>query len=521
MDRSDCGCTGPTSRLRDVGPSRSGNAGWKGSKVAKGRTRGARKSLCAGVPVRIAKHIARLDLYSPADYLDWCRARGFAASTCKTWGQLEAEWIEHGRKLGRARARCRVDRDPARLLVEVCGGSASAADIARPRWRALAERIERARLTREERAALQRLAEVAARRARLLLAEVNHGGETYPLVDGLMALARRHRRWIRRPAAWRPRSHNAKRQFAGLVRHVVASYPVPAFLDAAWLRRDASRFQEWYLAIGAGARLRPTGGPLRLTRRMLHHFLKAPEDYKIEHALRWGQVHALGGDRRLADAVVSSRLGTHFENEEFWSSVIRFFVRHPQLACAQVAPIVDYLQHQRFEVVDAFLAPGVRAQQPPPQPNLSMKGRSLESLLRAVERWHRELGRGRASALEWEPSGVGELEWETGTPGKTLRVWRIRELLSGRELHAEGRAMRHCVASYAQACARGSCSIWTVELHAFEGVSKRLTIELSPSGVVVQCRGRFNALPGEHELAVVRRWADQEGLQLGRFPTAG
>ena len=372
-----------------------------------------------------------------------------------------------------------------------------------------------------EKAALQRLAEVAARRGDLLLAEANFGGETFPLIDGLVALARRHQGWVRDPSAWRPRSHNAKRQFAALVRHLLAAHPVPAFLDATWLRPDAATFQAWYLAIGAGRRLRPDGSPLRLTRRMLHHFLRAPEDYKIEHALRWGQVHALGGDRQLADAVVTSRLGAHFDNEEFWSSVIRFFIQHPHLPRAQVGPIVDYLQHQRFEVVEGFLAPGVRGRQPPPQPNLSMNGRSPESLLRAVDRWHRELASGGGSGLEWEPSGIGELEWETGTPGKTLRVWRIRELVTGRELHAEGRAMRHCVSTYAQSCARGRCSIWAMELHAFEGVSKRLTLEVNAGGQIVQCRGRFNALPGEQDLAVVRRWAEQEGLQLGRFPVAG
>jgi hypothetical protein len=54
--------------------------------------------------------------------------------------------------------------------------------------------------------------------------------------------------------------------------------------------------------------------------------------------------------------------------------------------------------------------------------------------------------------------------------------------------------MRHCVASYAQSCALGHSSIWTMELRTRAGVEKHQTIELTRDRFIVQCRGKQNRL---------------------------
>jgi hypothetical protein len=76
--------------------------------------------------------------------------------------------------------------------------------------------------------------------------------------------------------------------------------------------------------------------------------------------------------------------------------------------------------------------------------------------------------------------------------------------------------MRHCVAAYAGARAAGHCSLWTVELHGFELVQKRLTIEVRRN-LVVQCRGRRNAPPSEQERQIVMLWAQREGLEVASY----
>jgi len=467
----------------------------------------------------VQKHVARLALRSAAEYVEWCQVRGFRTELTKSWSEFEREWRAHSAELAEAQARRRVDRDPGKLLVAVCSGQASSRDLARPRWRVLATRIENAQLEGAARKALQVLIELVNRRGKLLLAEGRFGDTAYPLLDGLIALSEHHERWIHAPGEWRERSHNARRQFSSLLRHLLTRYPVPGFMDAAWLRQEAAaqRYREWFVRIGRGDGIRGTESPIRLTKRIVHHFLQAPEEYGIEQALRWGQIHALGGDRRLVEAVLGTHIGDGFDHDDFWITVIRFFIANPTLELRHVGPIVDYLHDQRSVPQEVFVAPGVRERRGPLQPNLSMKGRSVRTLLRLVERWHRELARtGAGGPLQWQRSPIGEFELETGIRSKNLRVWRIRELLSRAELIAEGRAMRHCVASYARTCAGGQCSIWAMELHGFEGIEKRRTIEVRDD-LIVQCRGRFNELPNDQERQILVRWAEQEGLQLSGF----
>ena len=469
------------------------------------------------IPLRTAKHIKRLGLYDEAQYLAWCEGHRVRADTNKHWQELEAEWQIHCEEFKRVSGRVRVDRDPAKQIALVCAGKRASKDIARPRWRSLAHRIEAARLSRVESAALQRLVEVAARRSRMLLAEVRFAGESHPMLDVLIGLARAHRHWRRSPAEWRPRTHNARRQLASIVRHLLSDYAVPAFLDAAWVRRDAAsaNYRSWFVAIGRGENIRHCRSPIPLTKRIVHHFMRAPEEYAIEEALRWGQVLALGGSSHLAAAIAGSRIGRRFEHEDFWVSVVRFFVAHPSIEAAQVGPVIDYLHHQRFEAREVFVAEGRRERLPPLQPNLSMTGRDPRTLMRQVEEWHSALARSVSRrVLRWKPSGVGEFELEVGTVGKSLRVWRVRELLTSSELAHEGATLRHCVATYASWCAAGRCSIWTLEVESFAGVSKRLTIELDPNREIVQVRGRCNRLPTQHERGILERWVAREGLSF-------
>jgi hypothetical protein len=149
-----------------------------------------------------------------------------------------------------------------------------------------------------------------------------------------------------------------------------------------------------------------------------------------------------------------------------------------------------------------------------------MRGRTADTLLAQVERWHRELGRASgAERLYFRRSGVKELSLKTGKDGE--QTWRIRELLSGAELIAEGRVMKHCVASYARSCTAGHCSIWAMELETPLGKEKHQTIEVTREGVVVQCRGKQNRLPTPAELDVVREWARYAGLTLSPYVRAG
>ena len=77
--------------------------------------------------------------------------------------------------------------------------------------------------------------------------------------------------------------------------------------------------------------------------------------------------------------------------------------------------------------------------------------------------------------------------------------------------------MRHCVASYTNACAARVSSIWSLRHRGPEEEVARsvLTIEVAPrSGTIVQIRGKANARPTGMPLELVQLWARREGLRL-------
>ena len=130
-----------------------------------------------------------------------------------------------------------------------------------------------------------------------------------------------------------------------------------------------------------------------------------------------------------------------------------------------------------------------------------MKSRSVLKLLRQVEEWHHQLAREtRTPATQWERSAIGELtckERDEGGRGQQL-TWSIREILTTKELNAEGRAMHHCVRSYANSCRKGKTAIFSLQLTDSEGASTRLmTIAANPGTRMLACCGAWR-LPAVH-----------------------
>jgi hypothetical protein len=250
---------------------------------------------------------------------------------------------------------------------------------------------------------------------------------------------------------------------------------------------------------------------------MAHRFAQAPHRYTATAALRWAQVHGPGGGEALARAVVGTRLGKVLENEDFWESVLYFFINHPSLDLAQVGPIVDFLQHQRFEWREAVSPEGAFGKQPPPQPDFSMKGRTVASIGRLVKEWHQQLGQDtHQPALSCRHSPFKDFRLEEGSEERgNMRVWTITELLTSRALVLEGRALRHCVATYGGSCARRQTSIWSMQVENKTGRRRLLTIELDlPTRMIWQARGKSNRMPHPAEREVMDRWAAQQGLRI-------
>ena len=509
----------------------------------------------------LKRHIEKLGLRSEKEYREWCARRGLGDGVYKSDGQIRKERalasrLQGERILAVKRSQSRNPKSAISQLYEHSSKKGRLGADYLYKIRAQFNTFEKGPARR----ALFQLFLQAQGEANLFglypamkkLGEIP--GNTY--IEGMAALARRHREWIRPVDTWSPSSHNPRRQFSSLIRHLLARYRVPVFMDAAWLMgrsAAAEERQDWFIHVGQGGNIRTADLPVAFTRRMAHEFLEAPDDLPVDHALRWGQVIGQGGSETLARAVIGSRLGSSFEEEEFWATVVTFFVRNPMIDPAQVGPICDFIHNQKF-VDRRVVGPGGGEweQLPPAHPSLSMKSRSIPKLMRQMEQWHEELanqvhpdeppaeqrpGRKRWKRLvQWERSPVGEFGYEEPDPAhKGKNLWTIRELLSNRELVEEGRHMHHCVSSYVKSCRGGGKSIWSVSV--FENGGKRepvLTIALDPhSRIVTEVRGRFNLETNARKARgkqavesrylrlltrsrkVLQRWMQQERLTAG------
>lgn len=464
-------------------------------------------------------HIRSLGFSTIEGYQAWCREHQLGSRRDKSrtvrWREYQLRKTQQEQHHLKA---SRQGRDPASVLRAVCAGELQAEDVANADLRSAVLCIKRRSEDAELMTALADMVALAGSRTRLLDGMATWEGVRIPFVEGLIHLCQRRGQWLRPLEGWRPRSKNRDRQFGELLRHLLANYDIPRFMDSAWLTDNpgAHHFRDWFVIMGRGESLRGAWTPIPFTRKMWHHFLEAPETYTVPQAIRYGQIHALGGRRPLADAIIATLAASDFDHHEFWESVLRFFIANPMLDRAHVGPIVDWLHHQRFAFQEVVTARGVETL-PPPRPNLSMHGRTPETVLRDVDAWHHQLGKSTTSGrASWKTTGIPPLDMKTGS-GETAARWRIRELLSTDELVVEGRAMGHCVASYAASCIRGHCSIWSMTVERETGLKRLQTIEVNAHKVIVQSRGRHNVEPTAQELKLLVRWADAAGLDLATY----
>lgn len=332
-------------------------------------------------------------------------------------------------------------------------------------------------------------------------------------IDILTNLARYQGDVIREVETWKPSSHNLQKQVYSFARHLFVKYHIPSFMDTAWHGGLNSQYMTWFIQIGQGYNIRTVNGlPIPLTKKEAHLTMEAPKDFTIPQAIRYGQVLNLGGDERLVRQILRTRIGVNFENNEFWVSVFRWLLLHPMLDVAHYAPVVDYIFNQKFVPYRMDTTGHMICA----QPNLSMKGRDPETLLKQVEAWHKQLGKEKKGSFsQWASSGINGF-YSKNDRENVIRM--IQEICTQKELINEGRTMKHCAGSYAGSCAQGRISIWKFEEMSAGGIEKRLTIELdNRTRNIVQARGKYNAIATASDKYWLNQWAREARLGVSRY----
>ena len=453
--------------------------------------------------LHLLQHLHALGMRSTQEYRIWCTRRNLSPDLHKTAQQRRQE-LHLVRAPGAAESQ-NVSDWFAKSLARICEGETSEADLRTEYLQKIARAFAGGLAGGARRAYMDLLLHVekCANLFGLEPAMAYLGPQTgNTFIEGLAALARHYRRWLRSVAEWQPETHNPQRQFSALVRHLTTRYEVPEFMDTAWLRgRDATAQQQqsWFLHLAAGQNMRTADVPVNLSKKMAHQFLQAPAHYTIEEALRWGQIMGQGGDEALVEAVNATPLGTSFDNEKFWATAIHFLVENPMLDPDFVAPIIDYIHHRKYAPQEIVHPGGEVEIADPPEPNFSMKSRSVPKLLDQVETWHTQLTREvRSPAVQWDKSPIADFSHkEKDTENGGFLHWTIRELLNKKEMQTEGRELRHCAASYAGNCKLGKTSVWSLQVTNSLGENFRLaTIAVDPrTRNVTQLRGKFNLKP--------------------------
>ncbi|MCR5886575.1 PcfJ domain-containing protein [Hymenobacter sp. J193] len=344
------------------------------------------------------------------------------------------------------------------------------------------------------------LLELAAKRTDLL-----QRPDTVAAVGGL---TRYYLFRVRELDDWQPGSRNVFRQLDSLLRHLFDQYgDVPQWVLEPWssgqFQHSGVDLRELTIHLGSGRALRSFASvPVPLTKRLEHEMRRAPGGCSFLEALRYGQLAARGALAWIGP-VLESRLGREIgPDDEFWLRVADFFAASPMVDPRHFGPVCDWIHHKRT----------VGIEPEPPQPGFSLQGRTMAGMLAAVEQWHQKLSRmprhaGHLLTATWVPLPIPDF-----VSGEDERV-RISQLRTYSELVDEGRALRHCVASYLQSCQQGRCGIFSLKI---EG-ARALTLEVLPNRQIVQVRGRYNRGLNEDERYWLKRWARDAQLTLAKY----
>jgi len=336
------------------------------------------------------------------------------------------------------------------------------------------------------------------------------------------------------PSNWKPASYNVQKQHFEFLKSFVYPYPLPEILIWATHTPEYFRNDE-----GDGAR-NANCGLIRLakkwindiagggsfykknmkffTRAEAHYFLCSKVPYEdcssIIKLYFYAKCRARAINHKLSmitAAVFHVKFLTCFKN-----SLIESF-----LDLIARTPEYRYDKGTIGDICDFILAK-IRERK---NSSFSFSGRTIYSVIKLCNEWHeqvrREAERARRMAAlpngkpggipRWRGLGIGRFRYETEEC-----VWVVTELTSAQDLVNEGRKMKNCVGGYADKCASGYSSVFSVERFNRENnqlIENAATLEVNVSNrTLIQAKGKCNAALPSQTMSVISRWAASNGI---------
>ena len=215
--------------------------------------------------------------------------------------------------------------------------------------------------------------------------------ERADIVIGIENIARNRTYMIRPVSTWRPKSKNVYKQFESLVLHCFEKYSMPKFFYSAFFEKENRNQARWFIHMANGGKLKDCFKfPLTLTKRFSHLFMNSPDCYNVNEAIRYAQVLSIYKDSLLAHSIAKSRLALNFEYNDFWEKFIHLVANGGMFDHSKIDEMVDYLNAELEE-----------------NPNYSLKGRTLASVMRRSDDWHAAfMGYHSNSNTKWHGCGL-------------------------------------------------------------------------------------------------------------------
>jgi len=321
----------------------------------------------------------------------------------------------------------------------------------------------------------------------------------YKSVEVLHNISAFGNQMVRNVESWKRNSLDKEAQLRSLIRYSFAMYETPVFLENTFFEVD-KRYMLWYIQLGKGKSVKELSQmPIRLTSKMAHEFKNAPNFFKPNQALRFAQAIGFGASLKTAKVIVFSQLSTINESEEkFWTTVVEFFAKEPDINTKGLDKILEFLDFKYRENKD-----------------FSMKSRTLKALNFQADEWQKRVYKDEiGDILNWATSGIKPLYKEETEKGKTV-VYKTVELLNSIALYDEGIAMHHCVAEYDTDCKDGLSTIFSLRKEIEGEPAKRLaTIEVGlDEKLILEAKAKYNEEPSDKSFELMDLWIKSSEIE--------
>lgn len=310
--------------------------------------------------------------------------------------------------------------------------------------------------------------------------------------------------WIRSPLSW------SKESGISIVEHLFVRYQTPEYLYKIWIKTNRIDFKwlSWFLLIAQGGSMKKAARNFgwRFSSKTLQYLLEADKTLSPIEAYIYAEIKRMNGSDRMINLILDcppfvvdlTNPTTDDDFIRFWRNSVQWVIQHEnEITDRQINHVLDWAMHE-------FTESGMRGNR-----CFSWRGRSLERVLERSTEYRQMIWRPNQvmhHTAEYRPARWQEIDVDWETEGEIGDVWSFTELNSSKELHEEGRVLKHCVGGYSNRCVVGNSAIVSLKKNG----KRLITIELNPvDKSIIQARGKRNRNPDETEMKIIRKWLDK------------